>query len=33
VWSAFLLMYVFRALCLGAFWPGLLRDSAALRDR
>ena len=32
VWTAFLLMYVFRALCLGAFWPGLLRDTAARRE-
>ena len=33
VWTAFLLMYVFRALCLGAFWPGLVRDTAGPRDR
>jgi MATE family multidrug resistance protein len=33
VWTAFLLMYVFRALCLGAFWPGLLRVTAGLSDR
>ncbi len=32
VWTAFLLMYVFRALCLGAFWPGLIRDTAVPRD-
>lgn len=30
VWVAFLLMYVFRAACLGAFWPGLMRDTATL---
>jgi MATE family multidrug resistance protein len=29
VWAAFLLMYVFRAACLGGFWPGLVRDAAA----
>ena len=28
VWGAFLLMYVFRAVCLGAFWPGLVRDAS-----
>lgn len=30
VWSAFLLMYVFRAGALGAFWPGMLRDAASV---
>ena len=29
VWVAFLLMYVFRAASLGAFWPGLVRDATA----
>ncbi len=28
VWAAFLLMYVYRAVCLGAFLPGLFRDAA-----
>ena len=26
VWSAFLMMYIIRAVCLGAFLPGLMRD-------
>ncbi len=31
VWVAFLLMYVFRAAGLGAFWPGLIRDTGTAR--
>ncbi len=30
VWIAFLLMYAYRAISLGAFWPGLLRDAGTL---
>ena len=26
IWSAFLLMYVYRAACLAGFWPSLVRD-------
>jgi len=26
VWLAFLSMYVYRALCLGSYWPGLMRQ-------
>ncbi len=29
VWAAFLAMYVFRAICLGAHWPGLARAISA----
>ncbi|MEO0981939.1 MAG: MATE family efflux transporter [Pseudomonadota bacterium] len=29
VWAAFLLMYVFRAACLGAYWPRLMRAVSA----
>lgn len=29
VWAAFLMMYVYRAAGLAAFWPGLVRDAAS----
>ncbi len=32
VWIAFLMMYVYRAAGLAAFWPGLLRDVGARHD-